>query len=153
MPMGDASSALPDQGAPAPMNQEPVPPVNDPALEGDSPIDDAAPEMSGKVKEIADIAGEISEKDQETALAYLRSLKDASEENAQQAGGAVAQDANMPDAPIQESVIFTKKQIKKINEALGDESLQAELDKKEPVGRSTKTNNKLTSPFDPPKNN
>ena len=126
-----------------------MPPADAPAP--DMGEEEPGAELSGKVKEIADIAGEISEKDQETALAYLRSLKDASEESSEvpQDGGAPVDAQPVP--PVQESVVFTKKQIREINEGL--EGLENELDRNrdEEVGRSTKTNNKPASPFDPPK--
>ena len=132
---------------------------------GEDPMAGDTGEMSGKVKEIVDTANEISEKDQDTLLKYARSLKDASEEAG--APGAPGEDpgmgmdpgmgsgAGMPPAqggmPMQETVIFSKKQLRTINENFGE--MDAELNREEKPTHTTKTdgkNNKVT-PFDPPK--
>lgn len=156
MPAGDASSALPPQdpnmGMP-PMPDEGTPEMGmeDPGMEGG--------ELSGKVKEIVDTANEISEKDQDTLLKYARSLKDASEEAAAgmpgsdpMAGGApVPPEQTAGQMPMQESVVFTKKQLRVINENFGE--MNNELERDIDVQKTTKTsqgkNNKV-GPFDPP---
>ena len=133
--MGDASSMLPP-ATPAP--QEAVPPMDTPAPDGMG--GEPGAELSGKVKEIADTANEISEKDQETLLAYARSLKDASESaGAGQENGETPSEPT-PPMPMNESVIFTKGQVRKINESLGNVDFDREHEKE--VGHSTKTKNK-----------
>lgn len=153
--MGDASSSLP-----------PEQPALDPGAGAmpESPMDDMSSsegELSGKVKEIVDTANEISEKDQDTLLKYARSLKDASENTGAEGempGGDMGgepmpptQDAGMP---MQESVIFTKKQLKHINENFVQ--MDGELDREKELGHTTKVKdekNNEVSPFDPPKKN
>ena len=73
-------------------------------------------EPTGKTKEIMDTVNSISEKDQDTLLAYARSLKDASDESNNDMG------EQKPQMPM-ESVILTKGQLKKLNEEFGIENL------------------------------
>lgn len=156
-PMGDASSSLPQD--PIAMGGEP--PMGDMPAEPEPPMDDMGgeAEASGKVKEIMDTANSISEKDQDTLLAYARSLKDASEEaGAGDMGGEMGAEPPMPTAPgqepMQESVIFTKKQVKHLNENLC--AMDDELERDKALGHTTKLKsdkNKPVSPFDPPRKN
>lgn len=156
-PMGDASSSLPAD----PQEPMPEPPMDG----GEPPMDDnMGSEVAGseKAQEITDIANEISEKDQETLLAYARSLKDTSEEAGAMPDGDAGmggpevpqQDPVASQAPMMESVIFTKKQIKAINEGLA--VVDNETDREKPLGHTTKLKtdkNKPVSPFDPPRKN
>ena len=154
-PMADASSSLPPQepgmsaGLP-PMPSEPM--GNEPPVDGGD-LGDGEP--TGKVKEIMDTANEISEKDQDTLLAYARSLKDASEEATEPNSEMPPQDPGMGgQPPMMESVVFTKKQIKKLNENFGE--MNQELEREKELGHSTKPKtdkNKPVSPFDPPRKN
>lgn len=145
-----------------------MPDAGMPDMGADSGMDaDMGGDVSGKVKEIVDTAKEISEKDQDTLLKYARSLKDASEEaGANGAPGADAgmgmdpgmgSGAGMPPAqggmPMQETVIFSKKQLRSINENFGE--MNNELDREEKPTHTTKTDGKTNkvTPFDPPKKN
>lgn len=155
--MGDASSSLPPMGTegsemPPQDAGMPEPPMDDEMGGGEE-------EASGKVKEIMDTASQISEKDQDTLLAYARSLKDASEEagmSGDEMGSEPPMGAPMGggETPMQESVIFTKKQLRAINENFGE--MNKELDREKELGHTTKMKsdkNKEVSPFDPPRKN
>lgn len=162
MPAGDASSSLPPQGE----QDMPVPDMGPmDAGMGEDPMAGDTGGLTGKVKEIADTAKQITPKDQDTLLKYARSLKDASEEAGEQgvpgadagmgADPGMGSGAGMPPAqggaPMMESVVFTKKQVRTINENFGE--MNGELEREEKPTHTTKTDgksNKVT-PFDPPK--
>lgn len=159
MPAGDASSALPPQDPSmggAPMPDAPVA-GGDPGLAPEGPEPEGG-EATGKVKEIMDTANQISEKDQDTLLKYARSLKDASEEAGNEAGmpggePMPQQDPSMGGGqpPMMESVVFTKKQIRKLNENFGE--MEQELDRKEEPKKTTRIKDNKVGPFDPPQKN
>jgi len=149
-PTGDAAPSLPPMNEPGHENEpqnEPEPPMGDDMGPG---------EPTGKVQELMDTASQISEKDQDTLLAYARSLKDASEEAAAGAAGGPEMGPDMPGAPtqpMQESVVFTKKQLRHINENMVN---SGELDREKELGHTTKLKadkNKEVSPIDPPRKN
>jgi hypothetical protein len=162
--MGDASSSLPPMDGPMP-DDAPIPDAGAPAPNtGMPPMDDAAGELTGKVKEIADEASKLSEKGQDTALKYVRSLNDATEnaEQDSQMPGMAGGDPNMGGgqmppmggAPMNEAVVFTKSQLRKINENFGE--MEAELDRDVKPCKTTKLadkKNKGVTPFDPPTKN
>ena len=157
-PVGDASSSFQAEPPMDDMGNDAVPQDNEMP---EPPMDNMGDneEASGKVKEIMDTANQISEKDQDTLLAYARSLKDASEEagvNNDEMSSEPPMGAPMGggETPMQESVVFTKKQLRTINENFGE--MNGELDRDKKLGHTTKMKsdkNKEVSPFDPPRKN
>ena len=124
-------------------------------MPNDSGMQDApATEGTGDPKkdEVMDILNNVSDKDVETILAYARSRKDASEEGMNDGPeGMPADDPNaMPQQPMQESVVFSKKQLRKIHESINGEVVASDRED-EKVGHTTKTKDQRVSPFDPPK--
>lgn len=104
--------------------------------------------MNEKVKEITDISNELDEKGQETILKYARSVKDNS--NSKQDSSEPEMRNEEPQMPM-ESIIFTKGQLKRINESLGA-GMDDEKDNKKLTKRTDKTINKVkSSPFNSPR--
>ena len=160
--MDDASLQMPPSEPQGDPNMDPagMPPApQDPGMDSmpkDSGMEDApAGEGTGDPKkdEVMDILNSVSDKDVETILAYARSRKDASETDAQEGPEGNMPPVDDPDAmpqqPMQESVVFSKKQLRKIHESINSEIAEPEDDGK--AGHTTKTPNKKESPFDPPK--
>lgn len=150
-PMDDASS-LPPQDPAAMGSQPPMPEAPAP----EPPMDD----MGGG--EIQNMYDGLNQEHQKAAKRYIQSLEDQeSEQNeggeaAEMGGGepAPAAGGDMGPGAMNESVIFTKKQLKKINEGLG--GMDDELERTEDVPHTTKLKsdkNKPVSPFDPPRKN
>ncbi len=159
-PVDDASLQMPPASDP---NMDPagMPPApQDPGMEPapkDSGIEDApAGEGTGDPKkdEVMDILNSVSDKDIETILAYARSRKDASETSAQEGPEGdmpPVDDPNaMPQQPMQESVVFSKKQLRKIHESINGEVVVSDRED-EKVGHTTKTKDQRVTPFNPPK--
>ena len=63
------------------------------------------------------------------------------------------QDPSMGDGqpPMMESVVFTKKQIRKLNENFGE--MEQELDREEEPKKTTRIKDNKVGPFDPPQKN
>lgn len=155
-PMGDASSSLPPE---PPQGDMP-----DPAMGGGEPPmgpeggdvppmdggDDAAAGGGGEIQSMFD---GLNPEHQKAAKSYIQSLEDQ-ETDAQQGGDQMG-DAMPPmtpgQQPMQESVVFTKKQVRTLNENFGE--MSDELKRDNEPGHSTKVKkNNRVSPFDPPKN-
>ena len=151
--MDDASSSLPPQGGmPGSAGDTgAMPPMGEPAPEGDMPpMGNPEPEMDDITKGIVDTLSKMSDKGKKAVRSYAESYAESHEEGDEQPQEGAPAPGAAPAAPVQESVIFTKKQVRKINEGL--ENLDSELEKKtEKVGHSTKTKKTMSSPFDPPK--
>lgn len=148
MPAGDASSALPPQ---------PQGGMPDPMMGGGEPaMDMNAGAPAGGEGEIQGMYDGLNPQHQKAAKRYIQSLEDQETEEGQAGGqmdGAMPEAPAQGQAPMQESVKFTKKQLRKINEGISQ--MDDETDRKiEPV-HTTKTNdnNKKVTPFDPPKKN
>ena len=104
--------------------------------------------MNEKVKEITDISNELDEKGQETILKYARSVKDNS--NSMQDSNEPEMGNEEPQMPM-ESVVFTKGQLKRINENFGV-GMDDEKNDKKLTKRTDKTINKVkSSPFNSPR--
>lgn len=161
--MGDASPVDPSMGGDAmadPMaGADPSMGGEDPSMGMGQGVGEEMPEdgmddsnMNEKVKEITDISNELDEKGQETILKYARSVKDNS--NSGQDSSEPEMEPEMgneePQMPM-ESVVFTKGQLKKINESLGA-GMDDEKDDKKLTKRTDKTINKVkSSPFNSPR--
>lgn len=155
--MGDASPVDPSMGGDA--MADPMMAGGDPSMGMGQGVGDEIPEdgmddsnMNEKVKEITDISNELDEKGQETILKYARSVKDNS--NSVQDSSEPEMEPEMgnegPQMPM-ESVIFTKGQLKRINENLGA-GMDDEKDAKKLTKRTDKTINKVkSSPFNSPR--
>ena len=106
--------------------------------------------MNEKVKEITDISNELDEKGQETILKYARSVKDNS--NSEKDSSEPEMGNEEPQMPM-ESVVFTKGQLKRINENFGV-GMDDEKNDKKLTKRTDKTINKVkSSPFNSPRFN
>ena len=148
-PAGDAASSLPqapapDMGAEPPMPEGPEPPMDD--MGGG--------EGGGEIQSMFD---GLNQEHQKAAKRYIQSLEDQETEQVG-AGGDMDMGAQPPmdggQTPMQESVIFTKAQLKKINESIG--GMEDELSREKELKHTTKTKddkNKPVSPFDPPRKN
>ena len=156
-PAGEDGSVPPmdgEQSAPdAPMGGE-----EDPAAMGGEPMGDApemggeapAPEEGGDDSTIS-IINQLSPTDREAVRSYAESMLNREEDTASDA--PEGEEAPLPDdgqAPIMESFVFTKGQLKKIHENL----LPTEPEK-EKLQKEKKHSNKLSgkSPFKSPKFN
>jgi len=148
-PAGDAASSLPqapaqDMGAEPPMPDGPEPPMDD--MGGG--------EGGGEIQSMFD---GLNQEHQKAAKRYIQSLEDQETEQGG-TGDEMDMGAQPPmdggQAPMQESVIFTKAQLKKINESIG--GMEDELSREKDIKHTTKTKadkNKPVSPFDPPRKN
>ena len=117
--------------------------------------------------EIQNMYDGLNQEHQKAAKRYIQSLEDQESEQGDggemggdmigdMGGGAPAPTAggDMGPGAMNESVIFTKKQLRKINEGFG--GMDDELERTEDVPRTTKLKsdkNKPVSPFDPPRKN
>ena len=154
--MGDASSVDQNMGA-GPMmggGEGPSMGMNQNA-ENEAPMPDdmgGMPENGeGSGDDTMSMFNELSTEDKEAARKYIESMlnKDESQENNDEVDGPSNEIEQMP----MEAVIFTKGQLKKINENIGinidDEKTEKILSK-----RTDKTKNKVkNSPFNSPKFN
>jgi len=127
-PMGDMGN---DPNAGGPMGGE------DPNIGG--PMGDEDPNMGGGDDTLS-IINKLSDKDKEAVRSYAESM--LSRDETQQNGGE--------EQPMMEQVIFTKKQINKIQENFGptQDELMNKNNRKELPKKQSKTNN---SPFSNPK--
>ena len=160
--MGDASSVDPNMGADpmaggdpsmggAPAGPDPMA-GGDPMMGGgDAPMPDGdgmgGEEGSGDDSTMS-LFDQLSDEDKEAARSYIESMlnKDESQPDNQEA----PEGGDMPQMPM-ESVIFTKGQLKKLNEDIGL-GIDTERDKKNLMKRTEKTNKKVkSSPFNSPK--
>lgn len=155
MPAGDASSSLPPE---PPQGDMPDPAMGDPMggpEGGDVPPMDGGDAPAGGGGEIQSMFDGLNPDHQKAAKKYIQSLEDQ-ESDAQQ-GGDQMTDAMPPmtpgQQPMMESVVFTKKQVRMLNENFGE--MSDELNRDKELGHSTKVkkDNKRVSPFDPPKKN
>ena len=144
MPM-DGASPVPNQdpmmgGDQAMGGEEPM--GDDPAMGGEAPMmggDD--PAMSGEGDDsTTSIINQLSPEDKEAVRAYAESMLNKTED---QAGGN--------EEPMMESVIFTKKQLKAINESFRDSEETRDDKTKLNKKKSQTVSNK--SPFNSPKFN
>lgn len=151
MPMDGASPAPnqdpmmggedPAMGGEAPMGNNPVmggeDPMmgGDPAMGGEGPIGDEDGDDSTTA-----IINQLSPEDKEAVRAYAESMLNKTED---QAGGN--------EEPMMESVIFTKKQLKAINESFRDSEETRDDKTKLNKKKSQTVSNK--SPFNSPKFN
>ena len=109
-------------------------------------VDDS--NMNEKVKEITDISNELDEKGQETILKYARSVKDNSNSGKDSSEPEMGNEE--PQMPM-ESVVFTKGQLKRIDENFGV-GMDDEKDDKKLTKRTDKTIKKVkSSPFNSPR--
>lgn len=155
--MGDASPVDPSMGGDA--MTDPMMAGGDPSMGMGQGVGEEIPEdgmddsnMNEKVKEITDISNELDEKGQETILKYARSVKDNSNSGQDSSEPETEPETGNegPQMPM-ESVIFTKGQLKKINEGLGA-GMDDEKDDKKLTKRTDKTINKVkSSPFNSPR--
>ena len=152
-PMGDASSVDPNMGADPMMGGDPSMGM-DPNMGGEPMPDDmgAAPEGGeGSGDDTMSLFDELSDEDKEAARKYIESMlnKDESQEGSDM-GNEMPDMGGAPQMPM-ESVIFTKGQLKKINESLGA-GMDDERDDKKLAKRTEKTNSKVkSSPFNSPR--
>ena len=154
--MGDASPVDPSMSGNA--MADPMAGV-DPSMGMGQGVGEEMPEdgmddsnMNEKVKEITDISNELDEKGQETILKYARSVKDNSNSGKDSSEPEMGNEE--PQMPM-ESVVFTKGQLKRINESFGvgmDDEKDDEKDDKKLTKRTDKTINKVkSSPFNSPR--
>lgn len=125
--------------------------------EGQMPDDMGGEDMDEKVQEIVDISNGLDDEGKKAILNYARSVKDnkssgGKESEGPEMGGEPMPDegGDMPQMPT-ESIIFTKGQLRKINESFGmtddDEDKEKVLSK-----RTEKTIKKVKqSPFNSPR--
>lgn len=148
-PMGD----MPQDNGGAPMDNAPMdggeaPMGDEPPMEGGEEGDDST--MS--------IINQLSDTDKEAVRAYAKSMlnRDESQNNGEDNGEEEVppMDASMGQnndgAPMMECVIFTKKQLRKINENFGPTSDELEKDKK-PLEKKKSKQVGLKSPFSAPR--
>ena len=129
-----------------PAGGDDMPPMDAP--DGDAP---AGGEGGGEIQSMFD---SLTPEHQKAAKSYIRSLED--QETDQNEGAAQMGDAAAPmtpgQQPMMESVVFTKKQVRTLNENFGE--MSDELNREHEPGHSTKMKkNKRVSPFDPPRKN
>ena len=149
-PMGDASSVDPM-----------IPPTdgqNIGAGDGMEPAAEPMPDMGGEPEggegsgdDTMSLFDELSDEDKEAARKYIESMltRDESQEGSDM-GNEMPDMGGAPQMPM-ESVIFTKGQLKKINESLGA-GMDDEKDDKKLTQRTEKTNSKVkSSPFNSPR--
>ena len=88
----------------------------DPSMDGEGPMmgGDPATEDGGDDSTIS-IINQLSPTDKEAVRAYAESMLNRSESNNE--NGTDMADGSMEEDPMMESVVFTKKQLKKINES------------------------------------
>lgn len=160
--MGDASSVDPNMGADpmagtdpsmggAPSGPDPMA-GEDPMMGGDEPMPGDGEDMGGDEGSGDDstmsLFDQLSDTDKEAARSYIESMlnKDESQPDNQEA----PEGGDMPQMPM-ESVIFTKGQLKKLNEDIGL-GMDTERDDKKLEKRTEKTNKRVkSSPFNSPK--
>ena len=140
-PAGDASSLPP--AAPAPMPTEP-----DPGMGDEEPMPDEGMDtgMDDLTKRVVDTMKSLTDKDKETISAYADSLRDSSENAAdgKMPAGDMPAEGGEP-MPMQETFIFTKKQIREMNEMV------PLTDKEEDGPHTAKETKSLgKTPFDSP---
>ena len=140
-PAGDASSLPP--AAPAPMPAEP-----DPGMGDEEPMPDEGMDtgMDDLTKRVVDTMKSLTDKDKETISAYADSLRDSSENAAdgEMPAGEMPAEGGEP-MPMQETFIFTKKQIREMNEMV------PLTDKEEDGPHTAKETKSLgKNPFDSP---
>lgn len=136
--------------------------MEDPTMGGD-PSAMEGPSMGGAPEEggdsTIDIINQLSDTDREAVRAYAESMlnRDESQNNEEEAPvdsgmGMGEQDPN-GGAPIMESVIFTKAQIKKLNEGFGVTGDEINKDSRKPMPKKKTNNVSSKSPFNNPKFN
>ena len=155
-PMGDASSVDPNMGADPMM--PPTDGQNIGAGDGMEPAGEPMPDMGGEPEggegsgdDTMSLFDELSDEDKEAARKYIESMltRDESQEGTDM-GNEMPDMGGAPQMPM-ESVIFTKGQLKKINESLGA-GMDDEKDDKKLTQRTEKTNSKVkSSPFNSPR--
>lgn len=163
--MGSDPNAGGINGDPNTMDGEPVdapaeepiqdnPNMNDPNMTGDDSGMDVNPEPEsgeeGTGDDTASIINQLSDEDKEAVRAYAESMLNKNGGNE----GAPEEEPNNPDQPMMEQVIFTKKQLKKINEEFGinnDELNKDQEDRKNTLPKKTSKTTSNKSPFNPKK--
>lgn len=161
--MGDASSVDPNMGADPMAGGDPS--MGEAPAEGPGPMAGEDPMMGGGDEPMPgdgeDMGGDegsgddstmslfdqLSDTDKEAARSYIESMLNKDESQPENQG---PEGGDMPQMPM-ESVIFTKGQLKKLNEDIGL-GMDAERDEKRLTKRTDKTNKKVkSSPFNSPK--
>lgn len=137
-------------GAPAPggdpgMGEEPPMDPEAPVAGEDNPVEGSLDSITQRV---VDTMGRLSDKDKKTISSYADSLEDASEDAMNGEGGMPDDDPGMGGAPapqpMQEKFIFTKKQLREINETLP-------ISKEKDAPHTEKTKKSIgKTPFDAP---
>ena len=144
---GTAMGGGPSMGGDPSMNGGPAM-GGDPSMDGEDPMmgGDPATEDGGDDSTIS-IINQLSPSDKEAVRAYAESMLNRSESNNE--NGTDMADGSMEEDPMMESVVFTKKQLKKINESFRSTSNKED-------GTKTVLNKKKTqtvsrkSPFNSP---
>ena len=179
-PMGGASTvppADPNMGGGMPPMDDPNAmggdPMGDPSMEGNGELDPTmapegdmggdpsmgdAPEgeMDDLTRRVVDTMKNLTDKDKETISAYADSLRDSSEnaeENAPEGEmptDGVAQDGG---APVMETVIFKKGQLRRLNENLLTTEPEDDKEKKDGPEKKKGKGVSNKSPFKSPKFN
>lgn len=157
VPTDDASS-LSSQTAPAPaldMNAEaPTPDMGNemPPMDGGAPEGDMGGGMEDDDSTMG-IINQLNPKDREAVRAYAESMLARDETQNGEDPETESDVPPMDNAPMQESVIFSKRQLDKINENFGpmDDLLKKDRDEKHLQVKKGKTGNK--SPFNNPRFN
>lgn len=160
MPAGGASSVPPVNTDPSmdDPNAAPMPSMDDPNAMGptmDEPSDMASDAVNGEMGEsngddsTIGIINQLSDEDKEAVRSYAQSMLNK-DNNGQDTNSNDNADPN--NAPMMEGVVFTKAQIKKLNENFGptEDELNQKNDRK-PLGKKNgKKSISKKSPFNTP---
>lgn len=144
MPMDDASLA-PEGG-----NMEEPMPMDDMSMDN-MPMDSDIPEGDNGMgdDETMNIINKLSPKDKEAVKSYAESLVSNNEEsNESEQQEEPMQDGLNMETPVNETFIFSKKQLNKLMENFGPS--EAELEKEEKPNLVKKHKNVKNSPFNAP---
>ena len=113
----------------------------DPAMDSDPATEDGGDDST------ISIINQLSPSDKEAVRAYAESMLNRSESNNE--NGTDMVDGSMEEGPMMESVVFTKKQLKKINESFRSTS-NKEDDTKTVLNKKKTQTVSRKSPFNSP---
>lgn len=147
-PMGGSD---PMAGGESPMDGQDPMAGGEPPMDGQDPMADGDPMMGNEEGDDStmSIINQLSDEDREAVRAYAESmLSNSGNENEPSDNGAP-----MDNAPMMESFIFTKKQLRHLMENFGptEDELQNKNDDRKPLARKKEKTVSRKSPFNSPK--
>lgn len=124
----------------------------DPNTAPDMGMPDGADNAEGSGDDTMSLFNQLCDKDKETARKYIQSMIDDQEGDIPDDMGGEMEDPSMqgepnPNMPM-ESIVFTKKQLVKINENLA--ALDDNEKQEKPLGKKKEVDNKHKTPFSSP---